>query len=111
MPNGSPAVLQLSLTTRSGVFGGLTTVCLVRADNKSAITLGKNTTSVTHLAGYAAAGYTSEKNGSDSFDVANFNPIFHFQYGDRILWESELEIAVEENGEFLCTGADGCNTL
>jgi len=58
----------------------------------------KNTTAVTHLAGYAAAGYTSEKNGTDSFDVANFNPIFHFQYGDRILWESELEVEVEEDG-------------
>ena len=59
----------------------------------------KNTTSVTHLAGYAAAGYTNQENGTDSFDVANFNPIFHFQYGDRILWESELEIEVDENGE------------
>lgn len=59
----------------------------------------KDTTAVTHLAGYAAAGYTDQENGTDSFDVANFNPIFHFQYGDRILWESELEVEVEENGE------------
>lgn len=53
---------------------------------------------VTHLSGYASAGYTDEENGNDSFDVANFNPIFHFQYGDRILWESELEVAVQEDG-------------
>lgn len=53
---------------------------------------------MTHLAGYAAAGYTSRDNGSDSFDVANFNPIFHFQYGDRVLWESEMEVEVEEDG-------------
>lgn len=59
----------------------------------------KNTTSVVHLAGYAAAGYTSEENGTDAFDVANFNPIFHFQYGDRILWESEVEVEIGENGE------------
>lgn len=58
----------------------------------------KNSTAVTHFAGYAAAGYTNQ-DGSDSFDVVNFNPIFHFQYGDRVLWESELEVEVEENGE------------
>lgn len=59
----------------------------------------KDTTSVSHLAGYAAAGYTDEESGTDSFDVANFNPIFHFQYGDRVLWESELEVEVGEDGE------------
>ncbi|MFB3106725.1 MAG: hypothetical protein ACE1ZA_17630, partial [Pseudomonadales bacterium] len=59
----------------------------------------KNTTSVTHLAGYAAVGYTDQQNGTGSFSAANFNPIFHFQYGDRILWESELEFEIEENGE------------
>ena len=59
----------------------------------------KNTTAVTHLAGYAAAGYTDQKIGTGSFSAANFNPIFHFQYGDRILWESELEFEIEESGE------------
>ncbi len=58
-----------------------------------------NPISVTHLAGYAAAGYSTTKDGTGSFDVANFNPIFHFQYADRILWESELEIDVGDNGE------------
>jgi len=59
----------------------------------------KNTTAVTHLAGYAAAGYTDQKNATGSFSAANFNPIFHFQYGDRILWESELEFEIGDNGE------------
>lgn len=59
----------------------------------------KNTTTVAHISGYAAAGYTNQENGTDSFDLANFNPIFHFQYGDRILWESELEVEVGEDGE------------
>lgn len=58
----------------------------------------KNTTSVTHLAGYASADYVSPENGNAAF-IANFNPMFHFQYSDRILWEAELEIEVEENGE------------
>ena len=58
----------------------------------------KNTSSVTHLAGYASADYVSPENGNAAF-VANFNPMFHFQYTDRILWEAELEIEVEENGD------------
>ncbi len=59
----------------------------------------KNTSAVTHISGYAAAGFTSEKNGTDSFDLVNFNPIFHFQYGDLVMWESELEVRVADNGE------------
>ena len=55
----------------------------------------KDPIAVTHIAGYAAAGYASQDNGTDAFNVANFNPIFHFQYGDRILWESELEVQVQ----------------
>lgn len=58
----------------------------------------KNTSSVTHLAGYASADYVSPKNGNAAF-VANFNPMFHFQYSDKILWEAELEVQVEDNGE------------
>lgn len=58
----------------------------------------KNTSSVTHLAGYASADYVSPENGNAAF-VANFNPMFHFQYTDRILWEAELEIEVEEAGD------------
>ncbi len=58
----------------------------------------KNTTAVTHLAGYASADYISPENGEAAF-VANFNPMFHYQYNDKILWEAELEIEVEENGD------------
>lgn len=57
----------------------------------------KNTTSVTHLAGYASADYVSPENGNAAF-TANFNPMFHFQYSDRILWEAELEVEVEQDG-------------
>jgi len=57
----------------------------------------KNTTSVTHLAGYASLDYISPENGSAAF-VASFNPMFHFQYNDLILWEAELEFEVEEDG-------------
>ena len=55
-------------------------------------------TSVTHLSGYASADYVSVENGPSAF-VANFNPMFHFLYENKILWEAELEVVVEENGE------------
>lgn len=58
----------------------------------------KNTTSVTHLAGYASADYIEPEDGNGAF-TANFNPMFHYMYGDRLLWESELAIELDENGE------------
>jgi len=58
----------------------------------------KNTASVTHLAGYASADYINPENGNAAF-VANFNPMFHYQYNDKILWEAELEFEVDENGD------------
>jgi len=65
---------------------------------EQAATEWKDTTAVTHLAGYASANYFSPENGNGAFGVS-FNPMFHYQYGDKILWEAELEIEVEENGD------------
>lgn len=72
----------------------------VEAAHQAAVSANewKNTTSVMHIAGYGSAGYLNRENGADSF-VANFNSIFHFQYGDRVLWESELETEIGEDGE------------
>ena len=58
----------------------------------------KNANSTTHMAGYASADYASPENGNGAF-TANFNPMFHYQWKDRILWEAELEFELEENGE------------
>lgn len=58
----------------------------------------KNATSVTHLSGYASADYISPESGDAAF-IASFNPMFHFLHNDTVLWEAELEIEVEENGE------------
>jgi hypothetical protein len=55
-------------------------------------------TSVTHLSGYASADYVNVEDGPSAF-IANFNPMFHFLYDDKILWEAELEVVVEENGD------------
>ncbi len=54
-------------------------------------------TSVTHLSGYASIDYVSVENGASAF-AANFNPMFHFLYDDKVLWEAELELKVNENG-------------
>lgn len=54
--------------------------------------------SLFHLAGYAFAGYASA-DGNDSFDTVGFNPIVHFTYRDRLLFEGELEITSGPDGE------------
>lgn len=58
----------------------------------------RDATSAFHIAGYASAGYSDKENGTGAFSSANFNPIFHFQYKDLVLWEAELEFEVEEEG-------------
>ncbi|MDX5374356.1 MAG: OprO/OprP family phosphate-selective porin [Gammaproteobacteria bacterium] len=59
----------------------------------------KRSTSVAHLSGYGAVGYADEETGDGAFDQVSFNPIFHYLYDDLLLFEAELEIAVEEDGE------------
>ncbi len=57
-----------------------------------------STTSTTHLSGYASADFISPENGNSAF-TANFNPMFHFQWKDKILWEAELAFELQEDGE------------
>lgn len=52
-----------------------------------------------HMAGYADVGYTDSEAADGSFNVGNFSPIFHFQYRDLVMLESELEIVVGDDGE------------
>ena len=65
---------------------------------ESAASEWKDVTSVTHLSGYASADFVSAENEPSAFAV-NFNPMFHFLYNEKILWEAELEFEVEENGD------------
>lgn len=52
-----------------------------------------------HLAGYAWVGYEGGVAGeNDAFTAGSFNPVFHFQYKDKVMIESELEIEVESDG-------------
>ncbi|VAW50362.1 hypothetical protein MNBD_GAMMA05-1383 [hydrothermal vent metagenome] len=59
----------------------------------------KNPNTLVHMAGYADVGFISPENGNDSFVVGSFSPIFHFQYRDVVMLESELEFEVGEDGE------------
>ena len=59
----------------------------------------KTPNSLIHLAGYTDVGYVNGDNDDDSFTVGMFSPIFHFQYRDIVLFESELEFELSPDGE------------
>ena len=59
----------------------------------------KNPNTLIHMAGYADVGYAKQESQDGSFVVGSFSPIFHFQYRDIVMLESELEIEVEDDGE------------
>lgn len=58
----------------------------------------KNPNTLVHLAGYGAVGFMKPENGNSSFIVGSFSPIFHFQYRDVVMLESELEMAILPDG-------------
>jgi hypothetical protein len=55
--------------------------------------------SVFHLSGYAFVGLANTTAELGDFPGASFNPILHYTYSDRVMFEGELEFEVEENGE------------
>lgn len=58
--------------------------------------------SAVHLAGYGHVGFTSGQKApieQETFNEVGFNPIFHYQYKDMLLFETELEITANEEGE------------
>lgn len=59
----------------------------------------KDATSVVHLAGYGAAGYTDNEGTKGRFSQVQFSPIIHYQYKDLMMLESELEITNDPDGE------------
>lgn len=52
-----------------------------------------------HMAGYADVGYADTESKDGSFNVGTFAPIFHYQYRDLVMLESELELEVGDDGE------------
>ncbi len=51
-----------------------------------------------HTTGYADIGYVDAENGVDSFSVGGFAPVFHAQYKDIILLQTELEFNLMDDG-------------
>lgn len=58
----------------------------------------KDASSVVHLAGYGSVGYTDNKGTNGNFSQVQFAPIFHYQYKDLLMLESELEIKNTADG-------------
>ncbi len=59
----------------------------------------KTPNSLIHLAGYADVGYVNGDIDDGSFNIGMFSPIFHFQYRDIVMLESELELELSPDGE------------
>lgn len=59
----------------------------------------KQASSVVHLAGYGAVSYIDSEDSTGSFNQVQFAPIFHYQYEDLMMLESELEITVGPEGD------------
>lgn len=60
----------------------------------------KNPNTLVHMSGYADVGFSkSDASGDDgSFSVGTFAPIFHYQYRDLVMLESEPEFEVGDDG-------------
>ncbi len=59
-----------------------------------------DTLSKLHMAGYANVdAIAGSDRQEDGFTAARFAPIFHFQFSDRVLFEGELEIETNADGE------------
>ncbi len=59
----------------------------------------KRPNSLIHMAGYADVDYVDPDNGPGSFASGSISPIFHYQYRDLVMVESEFEITTNELGE------------
>jgi len=59
----------------------------------------KNPNTLVHMAGYADVNYVDKQHENSSFTVGRFSPIFHYQYRDIVMMESELEFEIDDQGE------------
>ncbi len=58
----------------------------------------KSPSSLIHMAGYADVNYVKTENTDGTFKVGAFAPIFHYQYRDLVMVESEIAFEVMEDG-------------
>jgi len=54
--------------------------------------------SIIHLSGYGSAGYADNDVAGERFSQVQFAPIFHYQYKDLFMFESELEYNINPDG-------------
>ncbi len=59
----------------------------------------KSPNTLMHMAGFADVKYVKPENGDGSFGIGSFSPIFHYQYRDVVMLESEVEFQVMADGE------------
>ncbi len=77
----------------------------IRVQQKAFLNVDKNgigvayNDSIVHLAGYGSTIFADKSSQNSSFNQVKFAPIFHYQYKDLMLLESELEVNVGEDGE------------
>lgn len=120
---GKTMKFELKLILVGIIFGNLPLTTAVAAENVEALAselevlqakvvqLQRETTrnreagewrysdSLVHLSGYADVGYVDSDSEDGSFSVGRFAPIFHYQFRDLVMLESELEIEVGDDGE------------
>ncbi|MFT7533657.1 MAG: hypothetical protein ACI9FD_004698 [Gammaproteobacteria bacterium] len=58
----------------------------------------KEPNTLIHMSGYADINYIDANNSDGAFNVGTFSPIFHYQYRDLVMLESEMEVEIDENG-------------
>ncbi len=59
-----------------------------------------DTLSKLHMTGFGNVDFIAGSDRQeDGFTAANFTPIFHFQFSDRVLFEGELEVETTADGE------------
>jgi len=72
----------------------------IRALRKAASVKEGQSDTKWHIAGYADVGFEAVSgDAKDSFLAGKFNPAFHFQFQDWIMFESELEIETSDDGD------------
>ncbi len=58
----------------------------------------KTPTTLVHMAGYADVGYTDAQSSPGTFSTGTFSPIFHYQFNESVMLETELEFMTNESG-------------
>ena len=93
--NAANAVKKAETATKEAKTAKSEAVKVAKSTNDN-----RNSDAKWHLAGYGDAGLIiSDGAGPDTFTSGQFNPVFHFQYRDLVMFEGELEFSTTSEGE------------